>query len=632
MSELSHINGFMDAIYRYCDRDEGMVEFRAFPGPNGVGYRKQVFHSLAEKCPVLPNGTNWFIGAATRHRVDGKVGGGSEYVYEIPAVWVDCDSQESCEALAKFPLIPTCVLNTSEGRQQAWWRLTEVYQAENWNELQPVVLDLADIFHADRNSTDLARVLRIPGYSNYKYAVPYMVSIHSLHAENEYDLSNIQEHIIYIQEQLSYKLIYNNNTERTNNIITKNIDNNIYIYRGGSESPKVGKFAGEVGKSRTKKCEVEKSRNLAEKGSGELPSGVVVDFEKGRARSIFNVLCALKDQQWTDRNIRQVAECLMRGCTAGADKCERTVEQIVQWVSTHQLPNARRISVQVRRWIEAQDDWWTRKELIEELNIPKSHWRTVTEIIRYERQKDLPTIIAHPTKPRTYKAYSSGCVSIKAIDSDDLWEWDLALPLGLSDAFYCGPKSIVMVGGVSGHGKTTMVFNAIYNNIPAHGKKITYISTEVDSYHYSEIIEAYPEPERFEQIRKLKLENVTYEGFVGLIPMIDPDGITVIDYLELYEDVFLVGRIINELFNKIRTGVLILCMQKKPTVKENWGGIATRFKANLAVILENGVCEIVKVSRRRGKDYCLGKKINYTVTDNFRMVEKEDPGFGEGDF
>ena len=53
-----------------------------------------------------------------------------------------------------------------------------------------------------------------------------------------------------------------------------------------------------------------------------------------------------------------------------------------------------------------------------------------------------------------------------------------------------------------------------------------------------------------------------YERTHDFAAVIDPDGLNIIDFLEVTEDFFLVGRFIRDIFDKLNKGVAIIAIQK----------------------------------------------------------------------
>jgi hypothetical protein len=71
---------------------------------------------------------------------------------------------------------PSYVLNTSEGKYQVIWKISECDPDRAENLQQSMAIE----FNADRAATDVTRVLRIPGFYNHKYDPPFQVTAQQL--------------------------------------------------------------------------------------------------------------------------------------------------------------------------------------------------------------------------------------------------------------------------------------------------------------------------------------------------------------------------------------------------------------------------------------------------------------------
>jgi hypothetical protein len=116
-------------------------------------------------------------------------------------LYLDLDRQglQVLEAICDDPRVPTpsYVLNTSEGKYQVVWKVIG-HDAEMAEQLQRA---MALEYGADRAATDVTRVLRIPGFYNYKYDPPYQVTAEKLTFQT-YTLSDFQ---IGIQKELNVR-------------------------------------------------------------------------------------------------------------------------------------------------------------------------------------------------------------------------------------------------------------------------------------------------------------------------------------------------------------------------------------------------------------------------------------------
>ncbi len=96
------------------------VRYRLTGGQRGMGqcwHRADRAETLVETVEGLGRRTDTYVGVAPRsHRR-----GGRDAVRELHAVWVDCDTSESIELLARFPARPSMIVRSGSG-VHAYWR------------------------------------------------------------------------------------------------------------------------------------------------------------------------------------------------------------------------------------------------------------------------------------------------------------------------------------------------------------------------------------------------------------------------------------------------------------------------------------------------------------------------------
>ncbi|MGH9867069.1 MAG: AAA family ATPase [Candidatus Polarisedimenticolia bacterium] len=147
---------------------EGKIEIRAiFPG----GRIQQRYFSTPESAAAHANSfgdrANVYVGCGTRMRDSGT----KKDVQMLPALWADCDSEESVARLKEFSLQPTIVVETSPGRVHAWWLLNSPLLLEGEGTIatvEGVLRGIAESLHSDKTVAEVARVLRVPETLNLK--------------------------------------------------------------------------------------------------------------------------------------------------------------------------------------------------------------------------------------------------------------------------------------------------------------------------------------------------------------------------------------------------------------------------------------------------------------------------------
>lgn len=192
MSAFESYQQFIDALYEPTD-----VMGLALISPNGNVQHSFVEASKANEREFFDALTklneNFNIYAAMNpfkpEMVGQSKGRTKENVAEVKRLYVDAD-ENGAQAVdnilrsGKVPQ-PTVVLESSPGKFQMIWNTTGLTQET----AEPLMRALADEFHTDRAVAEVARVLRIPGFRNLKYADTPEVKLVSVNPHALYDKS-----------------------------------------------------------------------------------------------------------------------------------------------------------------------------------------------------------------------------------------------------------------------------------------------------------------------------------------------------------------------------------------------------------------------------------------------------------
>ena len=130
----------------------------------------------------------------------------------------------------------------------------------------------------------------------------------------------------------------------------------------------------------------------------------------------------------------------------------------------------------------------------------------------------------------------------------------LVFPFGEHEFCTIYPKSIVIIAGSKNAGKTAYLYNFIKLNMNTFAIDLFNSETGVEQMK-----------ERFDSLGITKIPSFhTYERYDNYADVLDPDKITVIDYLDLNSEVYLVGAEIDAIFRKLKSGVAVIGLQKPP--------------------------------------------------------------------
>jgi hypothetical protein len=222
----------------------------------------------------------------------------------------------------------------------------------------------------------------------------------------------------------------------------------------------------------------------------------------------------------------------------------------------------------------------------------------------------------HPKQNAIFRRIEKECRPIDLL-GDDEGEIPFKWPLGEERLFGLMPKNIVIVAGTPDAGKTAYLLNCVALNMHQH--EIHYFSSEMGRGEFKTRLGKY------EGIRLDEWHFHPWERAEGFHDVIRPDAINIIDFLEIHEEFFAVGGLIKQIFDKLKTGVAILAIQKNPNVQTPLGGYRAMEKARLIVNLESdypgNVAEITKAKNWRTERNPRGMKKTFRLYDGINISE-----------
>jgi hypothetical protein len=122
--------------------------------------------------------------------------------------------------------------------------------------------------------------------------------------------------------------------------------------------------------------------------------------------------------------------------------------------------------------------------------------------------------------------------------------------------------------------------------------------------------------------------------------VINPDGVTIIDYLKLTDKFWLVAKDIDEIYSRLKKGIAIIAIQKDTNSKMGRGGDFAAADARLYFTLEKNRINMIKMKNLidPAKDpngrYCkfnLWAGCKFVPQGGWQGGPKANPEAGQGD-
>ena len=173
---------------------------------------------------------------------------------------------------------------------------------------------------------------------------------------------------------------------------------------------------------------------------------------------------------------------------------------------------------------------------------------------------------------------------------------DIYLPLGLDQLVKIYPRSIVVIAGAGNRGKTALAYDFIKRNMDKHEIRLLFAEGGAESLidrlsvHPDKTMEewkfkAYPRTRHFEDV-------------------ILPNGITVVDYMLIPDEFWLVGHYLDEIYRKLDKGIVYVNIQKDTKSEMGRGGEFGLERPQLYVTLNP---DLDVTDKKENEQYCIAK-------------------------
>jgi hypothetical protein len=267
------------------------------------------------------------------------------------------------------------------------------------------------------------------------------------------------------------------------------------------------------------------------------------------------------------------------------------------------LDNDRILAKDVLSFIEMDPEPFTNNDVYSELCIRTRREKNTVcaALYQYEKQGKIRKIEG---KRGSWEIVEDRPKTMDLL-SVDTKPFKISLPLEISDYVNVRPGGIILVSGSNNAGKTVFLLWVVRNFISLHtNPHLSYESKGVPLINYLNS-EMSPQ-ELVARIRSFGDDPADWVKHVSFIErshsfdrIVVPDGINLIDFLEVNEDFFQAGKLIADIHKKLKSGIAIIAMQKRQGYAFAKGGEMTLEKPRLAINLDKNephgfTCKVTK--------------------------------------
>lgn len=258
----------------------------------------------------------------------------------------------------------------------------------------------------------------------------------------------------------------------------------------------------------------------------------------------------------------------------------------------------------IEEWVKSTTGQFSLQGMFHELYIISPEQKAYCRVIMH-RLKEAGIVVALGKRDGLYRLVDQEA-------PEENWQMvdkrvvELRFPFELEKYIRILPKSLIIVAGSPGSGKTCLLYNILCMNMYEFG--IHLFNSEMGLMQIQErllAIDPYiPNPAPF-HLRHRE------DNFADVI---EPDAINLIDYLDLDSEIYMIGAEMKRILQKLNDGVAIVAIQKPIGRELGYGAGYSLKSAALYLSMDWGKLKIVKARERAdSKVDPLNKAWSFTI-------------------
>ncbi len=362
------------------------------------------------------------------------------------------------------------------------------------------------------------------------------------------------------------------------------------------------------------------SKDPTHQTASERIKGINLFVKGKRNEDLWHVAYSFIKGKMYEDEVLQHLEIYGKACDPpwGSIIEDEPLETILNSVLKYVNRKERNLTAEIRQWVGASFGTFSASKLYQDASIASSeekHYaRTVLsrmvgkEIARVGNQDGM------------FRKIDGEIKFMDFLNVDPNNTVNLILPLNIHKKTVFFPKSVIVLAGVTGFGKTTFALNFIKGNWN-HYNPIYYFNAEMSPQALHKKLSYFKDTSISEWYSKMKVIGDWDYRDIG--DKIFPDSINVIDYLEPEgEKSFNIHEVIVGIMNNLKSGIAFITIQKKPGAVFGTGGVYSVKAASLALTLEWGNVSIYK-NRFREEDLSPSlDSVDFEITGGSKIEEK----------
>jgi hypothetical protein len=271
------------------------------------------------------------------------------------------------------------------------------------------------------------------------------------------------------------------------------------------------------------------------------------------------------------------------------------------------------LAAEVREWVLSSSGVFLSSDVVNGLQVSSREQRkNVSKILT--RMRDEGLIERTGTRNGQFRRIEGDCERMDfmsaTIESLDLW-----LPFKLHELVETMPGNTILLAGEPNAGKTGLLLNVIRFNQDKF--EIHYFNSEMGASELKKRLE------KFDDMPLSGWKFHAWERSGNFADVIKPGKgkINIIDFLELHDDFYRVGGMLNEIHRKLRGAIAIVALQKNRGTDTGLGGFRTLEKPRLALAMSPNKLKIAKAKNWRTKDNPNGLEVHFKIVQGCNLIQ-----------
>ena len=339
-----------------------------------------------------------------------------------------------------------------------------------------------------------------------------------------------------------------------------------------------------------------------------------------RNQDLFHIVLQLFKSKTKPEIINQVLEILGKSCNPawGSQPDDGPLNVIIESAFKHYKKKDRNLAEEVKEELLSTSGDFLSTELEKCLQVStREEKKNLSIILKRLSEEENPIIRKNGTRRGAWTTVDSTIKYMDFVNVDLNNTVQLTLPLDIHEKTVFFPKSVIVLAGVTGFGKTTFALNFIKDNMEKD--VIYYFNSEMspEALH-----------RKLSYFRDIKISDWNMKAIDGwdyknVASKIFPDNLNVIDYLEPEgEKPYNIHGIVSKIVERLNKGIAFITIQKRPGADLGTGGIYSAKASSLYLSLEWGSVKIFKNRFREEDSHPLLDALDFEIFNGCDIFKK----------